>query len=70
MPNNPRERNFWELLKKHDIPTETYDYVLYIFSAIVIGEDPVLFGFDFDNPLQDVELSLPEDPASAARNDQ
>ena len=58
MPNNPRERNFWELLKEHDIPTETYNYVLYIFSAIVIGEDPALFGFDFDNPLQDVELSL------------
>jgi hypothetical protein len=58
MPNNPRERNFWELLQEHDIPTETYDYVLYIFAAIVIGEDPALFGFDFDNPLQDVELSL------------
>jgi hypothetical protein len=58
MPNNPRERNFWELLNEHDIPTETYDYVLYIFSAIVIGEDPALFGFGFDNPLQDVELSL------------
>ena len=58
MPNNPRERNFWELLKEHDIPTETYDYVLYIFAAIVIGEDPALFGFDFDNPLQDVDLTL------------
>lgn len=58
MPNNPRERNFWKLLKEHDIPTETYDYVLYIFSAIVIGEDPALFGFDFDNPLLSVELSL------------
>lgn len=57
MPNNPRERNFWELLKKHNIPTETYDYVLYIFSAIVIGEDPALFGFDFDNPLANVEVS-------------
>jgi hypothetical protein len=58
MPNNPRERNFWELLKQHDIPTETYDYVFYILSAIVIGEDPALFGFEFDNPLQEVELSL------------
>jgi len=58
MPNNPRERNFWELLKEHDIPSETYNYVLYIFSAIVIGEDPALFGFDFENPLQSVELSL------------
>jgi hypothetical protein len=57
MPNNPRERNFWELLKEYDVPTETYNYVLYIFSAIVIGENPALFGFDFDNPLQNVELS-------------
>ena len=57
MPNNPRERNFWALLKEHDIPTETYDYVLYIFSAIVTGENQALFGFDFDNALQDVEVS-------------
>ena len=57
MPNNPRERNFWKLLQEHSIPAETYDYVLYIFSAIVIGEDPALFGFDFDNPLQDVNLT-------------
>jgi membrane-bound lytic murein transglycosylase D len=51
MPENPRERNFWQLLKKHQIPRETYDYVYYIFSATVIGENPHLFGFDFDNPL-------------------
>jgi hypothetical protein len=51
MPENPRERNFWQLLKKHQIPRETYDYVYYIFSAAVIGENPRLFGFDFDNPL-------------------
>ncbi|MEJ2693380.1 MAG: FHA domain-containing protein [Candidatus Thiodiazotropha sp.] len=51
MPENPRDRNFWQLLKKHQIPHETYDYVYYIFSAAVIGENPRLFGFDFDNPL-------------------
>ena len=51
MPENPRDRNFWQLLKKHQIPRETYDYVYYIFSATVIGENPRLFGFDFDNPL-------------------
>ena len=33
------------------IPQETYDYVLHIISAAVIGENPRLFGFDFDNPL-------------------
>jgi pSer/pThr/pTyr-binding forkhead associated (FHA) protein len=53
MPKNPRERNFWNIFKdkKHKIPEETYDYVFYIFSAAVIGENPRLFGFNFDNPL-------------------
>jgi membrane-bound lytic murein transglycosylase D len=53
MPPNPKDRNFWKLLSKHrdKIPQETYDYVFYIASAAVIGEDPRLFGFDFDNPL-------------------
>lgn len=51
MPANPRDRNFWKLLEKHTIPKETYDYVYYIVSAAVIGENPRLFGFDFDNPL-------------------
>jgi type II secretory pathway component PulJ len=51
MPLNPRERNFWRLLADHQIPQQTYDYVFYITSAAVIGENPRLFGFDFDNPL-------------------
>lgn len=51
MPENPRERNFWKLLEHYKIPRETYDYVFYIFSAAVIGEDPGLFGFDFEKPL-------------------
>ena len=53
MPANPKERNFWQLLSAHraKIPQETYDYVFYIASAAVIGENPRLFGFDFDNPL-------------------
>ncbi|MEE9429806.1 MAG: FHA domain-containing protein [Melioribacteraceae bacterium] len=54
MPDNPRERNFWHLLEKHrkNFPDETYNYVFYIFSAAVICENPQLFGFDFDNPLE------------------
>jgi len=57
MPANPRERNFWRLLANHrnKIPQETYDYVFYITSAAVIGENPRLFGFDFDNPLAESE---------------
>ena len=57
MPLNPRDRNFWMLLKKHrsQIPQQTYDYVFYIVSAAVIGENPRLFGFHFDNPLANLE---------------
>lgn len=55
LPRNPRERNFWALLESHEIPKETYDYVFYIISAAVIGENPALFGFGFDNPLADYE---------------
>ena len=53
MPANPEERNFWKLLARYRerLPKETYDYVLYIVSAAVIGENPRLFGFQFDNPL-------------------
>lgn len=51
MKENPRDRNFWRLLAQTDMPKETRDYVLLIFSAAVIGEDPRLFGFDFERPL-------------------
>ena len=54
---NPRERNYWKLLAAYrdKIPKETYDYVFYIVAAAVIGENPRLFGFDFDNPLGHLE---------------
>ena len=53
MPANPRERNFWKLLEQYrsQVPAETYNYVFYIVSAAVIGENPRLFGLPFDNPL-------------------
>ena len=53
MPEHPSERNFWKFMEQYRdrFPQETYDYVFYIFSAAVIGENPALFGFDFDNPL-------------------
>jgi len=62
MPENPRQRNFWELIKRHKIPEETYNYVYYIFSAAVIGENPRLFGFDFDNPLAPAEQAANTTP--------
>jgi hypothetical protein len=57
MPANPKERNFFQVITKHrdKWPKETYDYVYYIFSAAVIGENPRLFGFSFDNPLAHLE---------------
>jgi membrane-bound lytic murein transglycosylase D len=57
LPENPRERNFWKLLARYreKVPKETYDYVLSIVSAAVIGENPRLFGFGFDNPLAFVD---------------
>lgn len=57
MPANPKDRNFWRLLTSYrdKIPQETYDYVYYIVSAAVIGENPRLFGFRFDNPLAGAE---------------
>jgi membrane-bound lytic murein transglycosylase D len=53
MPNNPRERNFWQLLQnyRNRLPLETYNYVFYIVAAAVIGENPRLFNFPVDNPL-------------------
>ena len=50
MPDNPKQRNFWRFLKQYEdrVPKETRDYVFYIFSAAVIGEDPAYFGFDFE----------------------
>ena len=57
LPKNPEDRNFWKLLSKHKdkVPLETYEYVFYIVSAAVIGEDPGLFGFNFENPLAHIE---------------
>lgn len=52
MKENPRDRNFWALLAQTDVPKETRDYVFLIFAAAVIGENPGLFGFEFDDPLK------------------
>lgn len=59
MPENPRDRNFWQLLARKDIPKETYDYVFLIFAAAVICEDPKLFGFDLAGVTLPRTSSLP-----------
>jgi hypothetical protein len=55
LTENPRQRNFWELVNSYKIPDETYGHVPHIFAAAVIGENPALFGFDFESPLQGLE---------------
>ena len=53
VPTDPSSRNYWTFLSEYGdrMPEETKDYVLKIFSAAVIGQDPRHFGFAFDNPL-------------------
>jgi len=55
MPDNPRDRNFWRFLTQHrdKIPKQTYDYVFYIFSAAVIGDNPKVWGFNMEKPFPD-----------------
>jgi pSer/pThr/pTyr-binding forkhead associated (FHA) protein len=64
LPENPRDRNWWRLIKeyRHRIPDETYGYVLSIVSAAVIGENPSLFGFDFPRPLRHAEQVVADAP--------
>ena len=45
------------------MPEETRTYVLRVFAAAVIGQEPRRFGFGFDNPLQDAIESF--DPSAA-----
>jgi len=53
IPENPRERSYWRFLQAYEdrMPQETKDYVLRIFAAAVIGQDPAHFGLDAPNPL-------------------
>jgi len=43
LPNDPRQRNFWNFYRNGWIPPETRDYVMYIFSAALICHKPDLF---------------------------
>lgn len=65
LPPNPRQRNFWQLLSQYRdrVPRETYGYVFSIVSAAVIGENPELFGFDFDPPLERPAAAPAAEPA-------
>src|SRR5258706_258704 len=53
LPEDPAARSYWRFFRefRERIPAETRDYVLKVFSAAVIGDDPALFGFAIENPL-------------------
>ncbi len=38
--------DFWELYKRHELPTETANYVPEILAAIIIANHPTQYGFD------------------------
>jgi len=65
-PNGPARHNYWQFLTRYGdrMPDETRDYVLKVFSAAVIGQNPRQFGFSFENPLLDhIERPPPADSA-------
>lgn len=65
LPESPSERNWWRLIEEHRdrIPDETYNYVLRVVAAAVIGADPGQFGFSGTPPL--VALPATADLADA-----
>ena len=65
IPEDPGERTYWRFLTEYRdrMPEETRTYVLRVFAAAVIGQEPRRFGFDFDNPLQAAIESF--DPSAA-----
>jgi len=48
LPNDPRQRNFWNFYRNGWIPDETRDYVMKIFSAALICEKPDLFQMNIE----------------------
>ena len=52
--NDPQHRTYWRFLTEYRsrMPAETKDYVMNIFAAAVIGQNPRMFGIDMDPPVQ------------------
>lgn len=53
LPNDPRQRSFWNFYNNGWIPPETRDYVMQIFSAALICKDPELFQMNIEPILRD-----------------
>jgi hypothetical protein len=45
-----KQRNFWYLYRTRALPAETREYVPKVFAAIIIGRNPVRFGFSAATP--------------------
>ncbi len=52
--NDPAHRTYWKFLTtyRNRMPQETKDYVMKIFAAAVVGQNPRMFGIDMDPPVQ------------------
>lgn len=52
--NDPEHRTYWRFLTEYRdrMPDETKGYVMNIFAAAVIGQNPRMFGIDMDPPLE------------------
>ena len=52
--NSPEARTYWKFLTTYRdrMPSETKDYVMKIFAAAVIGQNPRRFGIDMDPPVE------------------
>lgn len=57
--NDPAHRTYWRFLTEYRnrMPEETKGYVMNIFAAAVIGQNPRMFGIDMDNPLSDASIA-------------
>lgn len=48
IPNDPRDRNFWNFYRNNWLPKETQDYVMAVFSAALICEQPRMFNVQLE----------------------
>ena len=57
--NDPAHRTYWRFLTEYRnrMPDETKGYVMNIFAAAVIGQNPRMFGIDMDPPLSDASIA-------------
>ena len=50
LPDDPRDRNFWNFYRHKWMSDEALDYVMSVFTAALICEDPALFDVPIERP--------------------